>query len=221
MSDSRPLTFGRVLLLELGLLAALGIAATFLGGALFRSLQWDAMGFGAGMVGALPLGVLLLWVRTSRCGAVRQIRAFVEVTLRPVFRGTRWPQWLVLAMLAGFGEEALFRGGLQTFLSAEVGTVAGWATTALVFGFCHAVNRSYFLLATMVGAWLGAIYAFTGNWLGPALAHAAYDFAALAWIAAPDPTGTASVLDGNDRIGTVPSDSIAMRNCQPRNHSAK
>jgi len=62
----------------------------------------------------------------------------------------------------------------------------------LSFGLAHCLTPAYAVLAAIVGAYLGSLFALTGNPLLPILAHALYDLPALAILPAvkPDPTRT-------------------------------
>jgi membrane protease YdiL (CAAX protease family) len=48
-----------------------------------------------------------------------------------------------------------------------------------VFGVCHWLNRTYAVLATLMGVYFGLLLVWTGNLWTPILAHAVYDFVAL------------------------------------------
>ena len=82
----------------------------------------------------------------------------------------------LVAVLAGLGEEALFRGVLQTAVGAAAGPGAGLLAASLLFGAAHFVSRAYAALATLIGLYLGALYLWFDNLLVPMVAHAAYDF---------------------------------------------
>jgi membrane protease YdiL (CAAX protease family) len=100
----------------------------------------------------------------------------------------------VVAALAGIGEEALFRGVVQ---SALLGRLPGWAAvlvTAAAFGAAHALTLTYAVLAALVGAYLGWLHLASGNLLVPILAHALYDFVALRLLLRVKPNPTSSVL---------------------------
>jgi membrane protease YdiL (CAAX protease family) len=49
----------------------------------------------------------------------------------------------------------------------------------VVFGFMHAVSPAYFVVATVMGLYLGALYHFTGNLVLASLVHAIYDWIAI------------------------------------------
>jgi membrane protease YdiL (CAAX protease family) len=84
------------------------------------------------------------------------------------------PTWALglVSLLAGFGEEILFRGVLQA--------KAGLVISACIFGLCHFVTFSFFAIATVIGGYFGAVYLWTGqNILAPVIIHALYDFVVL------------------------------------------
>lgn len=92
-----------------------------------------------------------------------------------VVDGARGRDLVLLALLSGVGEEALFRGALQP----EIGIVAA----SLLFGALHiGPDRRYLAwTAWAVGAGFlfGALYEWTGGILAPALAHALHNAATL------------------------------------------
>ena len=50
---------------------------------------------------------------------------------------------------------------------------------SLLFGLAHAITRTYVVLATVFGIYLGWLWTASGNLLVPIVAHALYDFVAL------------------------------------------
>ena len=90
-----------------------------------------------------------------------------------VVGGARVRDLVVLAALSGVGEEALFRGALQPLI--------GYVWASLLFGAVHFFPDRRYLpwTAWAVGAGFlfGALYAWTGGVLAPALAHALYNVA--------------------------------------------
>jgi membrane protease YdiL (CAAX protease family) len=130
---------------------------------------------------------------------LKPMREFCETRLAPLFRSSTWLELLILSLLAGFGEELLFRwclqGGITSLLTERAGYPAaaaiGLTVGSILFGICHWVNASYGLTTLAIGIFLGLTMIWTGNFLVPAVAHALYDFVALIYIA---------------RMGTQPSD---------------
>jgi membrane protease YdiL (CAAX protease family) len=145
-------------------------------GPLLRPAPWQLV---AGCVGTLPLLAMLRVALLSRRPWWERLRRLVDETLGDWTRAASWGELAALAVAAGFGEELLFRGVAQPLVQRWAGTAVALVAVSLVFGALHAVSCMYFLLATLVGAYLGAL-AIACDSLWPAiLAHALYDFAAL------------------------------------------
>ncbi len=91
------------------------------------------------------------------------------------------PQLLVVALLAGVGEELLFRGLIQTALTTYVAPVAALVLASVVFGVLHWLTPAYAVIASVLGAWLGFLFVYTDNLLVPILMHTLYDFFAFVY----------------------------------------
>lgn len=90
--------------------------------------------------------------------------------------------WLVLVALsivAGVGEELLFRGAVQGWLAGNVGEPVAIVVASLLFGLVHYISFTYFLVATGLGLLLGSVYAISGNIALVMIWHAVYDMVAL------------------------------------------
>lgn len=112
----------------------------------------------------------------------RELDGLVRPAVEVLFRGRGHGAVVVAALLAGFGEELLFRGVLQAWLAGLAGPWSGLVLAAIVFGLLHAVSRAYFVVATVMGLYLGAIYEFTGNLMVVSLVHALYDWIAIEYV---------------------------------------
>ena len=88
----------------------------------------------------------------------------------------------MISIVAGIGEELLFRGVLQVVLIGWLGLTFGIILASVVFGLLHAVTPTYAVLATIIGIYFGWFAWASGNLLGPIVAHSVYDFAALAYL---------------------------------------
>lgn len=179
---SSPSPLRIALLFELGL-AALGFALGWAFGQWpIERLNWSGSAFLVGLVAALPLLVLFVLFEHSSIAPLSEIRSLLEQFLLPMLRGVGpFGLWL-LAAAAGFGEEILFRGLLQDLLARWFGVAAGLVLASLVFGLAHAVTGAYFLIASLIGLYLGGLYLWSGNLLAPIVTHAAYDFFALVYM---------------------------------------
>jgi membrane protease YdiL (CAAX protease family) len=175
----------------------LNLAATFEGAVLFAglclaglsgisdeigfALRWQDVAWG---LAAIPPMFIAYF-------AAPDLREQVQDLLGGALARCRWYDLVGLAALAGLGEEILFRGALQTWLS-RWDPALGLIGASLLFGLAHAVSVRYFLFATIVGCYFGWLYTgFPGapyyldspNLLRPIIAHAVYDLIAFVLIA--------------------------------------
>ncbi len=105
-------------------------------------------------------------------------------------------------MHVAVGEEVLFRGIIQGALARELDPTAGWLLGTAIFGAAHlptafalppTLRLPYLVISvpyiTLVGAWLGLSYRWSGHRLGPPVAiHFWYDaiLGATAFLLDPD-----------------------------------
>lgn len=176
---------GALVLVALALGAWTGVAP-------FATLTWSWRGLAWGVLATAPLLLGLRWTLRTRWPPLARLVGLVEERLAPLFAGRGAGELVLIAALAGVGEEALFRGTIQTALSGHLPVWAAVAAAAAMFGLAHCLTPTYAVLTALVGAYLGSLFALTGNLLVPILAHALYDLVALAALAAvkPDPTRT-------------------------------
>jgi membrane protease YdiL (CAAX protease family) len=177
------------------LLIALGLGR--LGGVPpFQRLRLDFLGAGTGVIAALPMLALLLWCLRTSWGPMRTLVALVEERLGPHLADASPGGILLLAALAGIGEELLFRGVIQVWLAERFPLLLAVAGASLLFGVGHWLSASYAALASLIGAYLGLVFLLTGNLLAPIVAHAAYDVVALFVLARRAPTAVAGAPSG-------------------------
>ncbi len=137
-------------------------------------------GIGYGFGAAVPLILLLLTMLRFPNRPWGPLVRFVEREIVTLFQSGRLWQFALVSILAGFGEEMLFRGVLQDLLTGWFGGVTGLVLASLLFGVGHWLTTEYAILAAIIGLYFGSILWFCqGSLLVPIVAHAAYDFAAL------------------------------------------
>ena len=168
---------------------------------------FDLRAFGWGMLATLPMIVFYVLAEKSNWGPLRRIREFLIEELGPALLMCRWYDFVWIALLAGLGEELVFRGALQP----RIGLIAA----SVLFGFVHSITPAYIVLAGAIGFFLGWVTQATGNLWPAILAHGLYDLFAFVMItrmarrrfaadsAASDPV-TAIAVDQEARIDFPP-----------------
>lgn len=159
-------------------------------------LRFDGTSLLYGLGGVLPLAGLAValdvvedrypQLRDVTIATQRAVLLFMGGTFRPVITSVAA---MGIGLSAGFGEELLFRGVIQTQL-VEVLTAFGEPTAVVgaillsggIFGLLHAVTPLYAFLATLASFYFGyLLVAFDGNLAVPIIAHTVYDFGALVY----------------------------------------
>lgn len=128
-----------------------------------------------GLAATIPMFAVFKLLYAVSWGPARQIREMLVAALGPSLAVCRWYDLLLLAAVAGLGEEALFRGALQPLLGL-------WGSNVL-FGLLHPLSLLYVLLAGAMGAYLGWLFDATQNLFAPTVTHGVYDFLAFLVVA--------------------------------------
>ena len=141
------------------------------------SVTWSAVGIG--VVATLPMLLFFYVIHQSPAHRLVEIREILHDVLGEKLVACRWYDIVFLSLLAGFSEEFLFRGVLEPWLSAYH-PWAGITIGNLIFGLCHAVTPTYFVLAGAIGCYLSSTLRLTkdSNLLVPIICHALYDLVA-------------------------------------------
>jgi membrane protease YdiL (CAAX protease family) len=145
----------------------------------FRLAGSDAL---TGALAALPMVLLFLAMVRWPVGPLRSIKAFTESVIRPLLAPCTVVDLFGISLLAGVGEEMLFRGLMQDVFVEWMPLWLAVGAAALLFGLLHAVTPAYTILAGLMGAYLGGVYLWTGNLLAPMVAHGLYDFVVLLYL---------------------------------------
>lgn len=165
--------------------ASLGLIAVALGYVFHQSplagLHWRLADVGVGLAATVPPLLFFISMWKFDPAVLRDIRQALEQIVRPVFAPWSISQLALISILAGVGEEMLFRGLVQEKLSAVLGPVSALAVSSLLFGCVHPITWNYALVTTVIGFYLGGLLMATGNLLCPIVTHAAYDFLALVY----------------------------------------
>jgi membrane protease YdiL (CAAX protease family) len=141
--------------------------------------RWSVTGAAEGLLATLPLLAGLYALVRWPVGPLGRIKQFSERVLRPMLRSCTVIDLLGISVLAGLGEEMLFRGAVQGSLRHWMDLWLAILLSSVFFGLMHAVTLTYAVLAALIGVYFGLVYYYTDNLLVVAIAHALYDFVAL------------------------------------------
>jgi membrane protease YdiL (CAAX protease family) len=142
---------------------------------------WSAVA--RGVLVTLPMLAIFFLLVHLPWASLRQLRQQVESLIREMFPAAGISQFALIAVLAGVGEELLFRGVLQTLLVGWTTPMLGLAIGSLLFGAAHALSKLYFFLATLIGVVFGWMVLHYHDLVAPMVAHGLYDFVALVYLA--------------------------------------
>jgi len=141
---------------------------------------------GLGVLAALPTLMLFFVLTTLPVPPLRRLRTWLQQQLKSMLGATSCLGLLAVSLAAGIGEEVLFRGLIQQaterWFGSAAGNVPALVVASLLFGLAHAVTPTYFVLALVMGAYLGWVYQQTGSLYPPIIAHALHDWIALLWL---------------------------------------
>lgn len=196
-----PSTTSTTQLMILGILMEGGLGLVGLCGTwlfhirLHRNVDWSWHGLLLGILGTIPLLLVLPIVELAPGRAFARLRLLYDELLAPLFRPVRLRDLFLISLAAGLGEEIFFRGFLQSGLERvipnwgnvlglmELNTFLAIASSAILFGLCHPISGLYVTVTALMGFYLGVLFSVTGNLLVPIVAHGFYDFLALLYLA--------------------------------------
>lgn len=145
-------------------------------------VELDAHATVLGIAACVPmLGVFFVLIRWP-VGPLRSLQAFTDEVVRPLFRSCTPADLAWISLLAGVGEELLFRGFVQPFLAQYLETWLALSLAAVLFGLLHPISWIYVIFAALFGVYLGGLLLVTDNLLVPIVCHGLYDFTALWWL---------------------------------------
>jgi uncharacterized protein len=170
-------------LIEGGAVVLASLLGWLLGVSPLEHFRFDGFAVLWGVLATLPLVGLFLIMDRWPIGPLRGVKAFGENVLRPFLEPLSLADLAGISVLAGLGEELLFRGTLQGWLSRFGGNP--WIPIVLVgvmFGLIHAVTATYAILASLAGIYFGWLLQHTNNLLTPMVTHGLYDFIVLLYL---------------------------------------
>jgi len=144
---------------------------------------WEDLNYGSiqvviGIACSIPLLALVLLLHKIPIKALDQTRSDFDMVIA-MFKNATVLDILVVSIMAGVCEEALFRGFLQPWIGVFVSPTGTIFLIAILFGLAHCVSRSYFVFAFLMSVALSTQLHHFDNLVVPVVTHATYDFLAL------------------------------------------
>ncbi len=170
---------GTILAFQFGIVVLAVLLALVFRIDLFGQLEFSVEAMNWGLIGTLPLLVSVWALADVRWAWADELRRLMRDMVVPLFRNAPAGTLFLVSLLAGVGEELLFRGVIQGGLSGLLGPWPALILASVMFGALHALTRAYFVIATLMGFYLGLFYLWTGNLLIPILIHFLYDWVVL------------------------------------------
>ena len=143
-----------------------------------HQIQLEGRGLLWGIGAVLPVALAVILASHRRLAFAVRLLDTLEDTLQPLLAGSVG-RLAVISAVAGVGEEALFRGVVQSAAGAALGPWGGLLVASLFFGAAHLVSRTYAVMAMGFGLYLGWLLIVFDNLLVPIVGHAVYDFVLL------------------------------------------
>jgi uncharacterized protein len=167
-----------------GGLAVVALLFAWLSGRdILDGMEWDGRSVAIGFVASVPMFAFLAMTVRSQASPFVRIRGILSEFLLPWMSQCRTIDLMLLSILAGVGEELLFRAFLQSLLGEWLGVAGGLVVASLLFGAAHWITTGYAVLAAVAGFYLGAVWLATeGNTAVVIIAHGVYDFVALVFL---------------------------------------
>ena len=165
---------GGLFLFGLLLMGGLGVMLSWF------SFSWSATGYA--LLLCLPMFAALFFAMRSEWGPLSRLRTEMDEKVLPIFANCKILDLVVIACLAGTGEELFFRGWLQASLASKFDVFFGILIASVIFGCAHYLSTTYAIYAGLTGLYLGVIFHLTGNLYIVMAIHALYDFIALVYL---------------------------------------
>jgi len=130
-----------------------------------------------GTIGAMfPLALFMLLVseKADSIPSLGSLRSIIINDIKAIFSEAKLPDLCLISVLAGIAEELLFRGVIQVKL--------GIVGASIIFGLLHFITPAYFIIATIMGFYLGILFQYYDSLLIPIQLHFIYDLGALIYL---------------------------------------
>ena len=149
------------------------------------STLFNQIGLGIGF--AAGMGLLFTLLDYIPWSQLKQISQKTKEVINEVLKYSTHFERFLVCLLAGIGEEILFRGlifvaifefwpwGLEFNMNIIVAVIV----SSVLFGLGHYISALYFFITGLLGAVFCLVFFWTGSLIAPVVAHALYDFYAM------------------------------------------
>lgn len=145
-------------------------------------LRFEAGAVLWGVAASLVMLAGLALAMRSRWPPFARLRELLDEVVKRLFANCTVVDLALISTLAGLGEEAFFRGFLQTALTGWLDPWAAVAVASAIFGVAHFVSLTYAVMAALIGVLFGWQLMVSDNLLLPIVTHGVYDFLALSYL---------------------------------------
>ena len=146
---------------------------------------FNQLGLGVGLAAVLGLVFTILdYIPWSK---LREVSQKTKEVINESLKNSSHFNRLLVCLLAGVGEEVLFRGFIFVVifefwpwgLEFNLNIIAAIIVSSVLFGLGHSISLLYFILTALLGAAFCLVFLWTGSLIAPIVAHALYDFYAM------------------------------------------
>jgi len=140
---------------------------------------WGGLAIGAAAAIPMLIGIELL--ERVEWEPIRNLKTFEELPVVSTLLSLSAAELVAIALAAGVGEELLVRGWLMAWICGPLASATplaiglGLVASSVAFGLMHPFSKTYVVLTSIIGLYLGALVLWTGNLLVPIAAHTVYD----------------------------------------------
>jgi hypothetical protein len=125
---------------EAGLVLLAWPLGWLLGTSPYATLHWTISGLLLGLLATLPMVTGFFLLLQASHPSIQRIRQIFNDIVIPFLGACKWFELAVLSLMAGIGEEMLFRGVAQGALDNLLGPWLGLALASVLFGLLHALT---------------------------------------------------------------------------------
>ena len=146
---------------------------------------FNQLALGVGIAAAM--GIVFTFLDYIPWSQLKKVSEKTKEIVNEAFKNiSRFNRFLV-CLLAGVGEEVLFRGfifiAIFEFwpwgLEFNMNIFAAIIVSSVLFGLGHSITLMYFILTALLGTAFCLVFLWTGSLIAPIVAHTLYDFYAM------------------------------------------